>query len=143
MFPKAMHPEDSRTVAENWKRLQESGMLWFINRQLILTGVELVVETDESSGEVVAAYPRPAEDIDFTPERNARGIRQMKEHLADLLCDCDDTAPKLAEVPAAPEVVHRIVVEAAPPQPPAPLWAPEPEPEPEPAPAPRIIQATS
>lgn len=58
------------------KEFKESGLLWFINRQLHLFGIALVVDIDKDE-----IYPIRCEYRGFSEESEERGYKAVTDYL--------------------------------------------------------------
>ena len=71
---------------------RNSGLLWFINQQLHVFGVALVVDVDDE-GKAIRMYPGRCKFRGFSEESNSRGYtklsKYMVEHAEELLKDCE------------------------------------------------------
>ena len=71
---------------------RNSGLLWFINQQLHVFGVALVVDVDDE-GKAIRMYPGRCKFRGFSEESNTRGYtklsKYMVEHAEELLKDCE------------------------------------------------------
>ena len=71
---------------------RNSGLLWFINQQLHVFGVALVVDVD-GEGKAIRMYPGRCKFRGFSEESNSRGYtklsKYMVEHAEELLKDCE------------------------------------------------------
>ena len=71
---------------------RNSGLLWFINQQLHVFGVALVVDVDDE-GKAIRMYPGRCKFRGFSEESNDRGYKRiskyMVEHAEELLKDCE------------------------------------------------------
>ena len=71
---------------------RNSGVLWFINQQLHVFGVALVVDVDDE-GKAIRMYPGRCKFRGFSEESNSRGYtklsKYMVEHAEELLKDCE------------------------------------------------------
>ena len=68
---------------QKWKKFQESGLLWWVNRSLCLFGWVIVVEEDESSGDIISVYPKRVKYRGFCEDVEERGFETLTKHLAD------------------------------------------------------------
>ena len=76
----------------NMDDFRNSGLLWFINQQLHVFGVALVVDVDDE-GKSIRMYPGRCKFRGFSEESNTRGYtrlsKYMVEHAEELLKDCE------------------------------------------------------
>lgn len=75
------------------KEFKDSGALWWINQQLHLFGMAIVVEMDDNN-EPTKMYPVRCNFRGFSEEVNTRNYKKLTNYLndnvEDLLKDCDD-----------------------------------------------------
>ena len=74
------------------KEFKDTGMLWYINQQLHLFGMALVIEEDEN-GMLKELYPAKCKFRGFSNSVSDKGYRKLTEYMVenseDLLKDCE------------------------------------------------------
>ena len=68
---------------KSWAEFRNTGMLWWINNALHIFGWSIVVETDDTSGAVINAYPARVKFRGFAEESNDKGYRRVSDYMAD------------------------------------------------------------
>lgn len=75
------------------EEFRDSGALWWINQQLHLFGMAIVVEEDENN-EFTKMYPVKCGFRGFSEETNTKNYKKLTNYLnnniEELLKDCDD-----------------------------------------------------
>lgn len=73
-------------------KFRDSGLLWFINKQLHLFGIALVIEEDPFGG--LELYPARTKFRGFSQESNDKGYKKltkyMKENADELMKECEE-----------------------------------------------------
>lgn len=67
---------------KQWNELRNSGLLWWINRQLHLFGWTIVYEFDDE-GKLEDVYPSKVSYRGFHREAEEKGFANLTKHLAD------------------------------------------------------------
>lgn len=75
------------------EEFRNSGALWWINQQLHLFGMAIVVEKDNNN-EFTRMYPAKCDFRGFSEETNTKNYKKLTNYLNNniekLLKDCDD-----------------------------------------------------
>ena len=75
------------------EEFRDSGALWWINQQLHLFGMAIVVEEDDNN-EFTKMYPVKCSFRGFSEETNTKNYKKLTNYLNNniekLLKDCDD-----------------------------------------------------
>ena len=82
----------------NWKEFRETGLLWWINRQLHLFGWSICVEVDQ--GKITRVFPAKNECRGFSQEIETMGFAMLSSYLSeiseDLSSKCDELSEEIA-----------------------------------------------
>jgi hypothetical protein len=69
-----------KKTSKEWKKFQESGLLWFINRVLHTFGYAIVLR-ESDDGTVIEAYPERVSYRGFPEESEDRGFKRISRYL--------------------------------------------------------------
>lgn len=68
---------------KSWAEFRSTGMLWWVNNILHVFGWSIIVETDDTNGSVINAYPARVKFRGFGEESNDRGFRNVSDYMVE------------------------------------------------------------
>jgi hypothetical protein len=66
---------------QEWKEFLESGLLWFVNRQLHIFGWAIVIDEDEETGEIKSAVPKRTDFRGFSFDIERKRFEDLTKHM--------------------------------------------------------------